>query len=361
LVPNLMPRAAARDRSVTGIGATLQHHRISVTSLNERFRVCREPDPRSARERMPTMLIHIHRPPRTALLLQLDVTLPNLALMRLAAHLRERNCDVHFKRMRSWTALQDSLFAHWDDVYASAIFEKTRPLVEELKRAYPKAIVGGTGSGSAIRLEEIGVSGLEQDYSLYPRYAFSIGFTQRGCRLRCPFCVVPWKEGKVKPAQSIQEIWRGDSWPRNLVLLDNDFFGQAGWRDRISEIAAGEFKVSFTQGINVRVIDEEIAAAVAGVQYYDHEFRTRRIYTAWDNRKDEARLFRGLDLLVKAGVKPDQIMVYMLIGYWRAKRMATGTIAGCGCASSVPGRIRCRMFGRPNWSVINAGLFGERT
>jgi hypothetical protein len=101
-----------------------------------------------------------------------------------------------------------------------------------------------------------------------------------------------------------------------VVLLDNDFFGQAGWRDRISEIVAGEFKVSFTQGINVRVIDEEIAAAVAGVQYYDHEFRTRRIYTAWDNRKDEARLFRGLDLLVKAGVRPDQIMVYMLIGYW---------------------------------------------
>ncbi len=105
------------------------------------------------------MLIHIQPLPRTALLLQLDGTLPNLALMRLAAHLRERNCDVHFKRMRTCTTLQDSLFAHWDDVYASAIFEKTRPLVEELKRVFPKAIVGGTGSGSASRLEEIGVSG----------------------------------------------------------------------------------------------------------------------------------------------------------------------------------------------------------
>ena len=48
----------------------------------------------------------------------------------------------------------------------------------------------------------------------------------------------------------------------------------------------------------------------------DDGFRARRIYTAWDNRKDEARLFRGLDLLVAAGVKPDHIMVYMLIGYW---------------------------------------------
>ena len=37
---------------------------------------------------------------------------------------------------------------------------------QELKRVFPKAIVGGTGSGSASRLEEIGVSGFEQDYSL---------------------------------------------------------------------------------------------------------------------------------------------------------------------------------------------------
>src|SRR5437867_1834301 len=49
----------------------------------------------------------------------------------------------------------------------SAIVEKTLPLVEELTRVFPKAIVGGTGSGSASRLEEIGVSGFEQDYSLY--------------------------------------------------------------------------------------------------------------------------------------------------------------------------------------------------
>src|SRR5258706_880342 len=193
------PRSCALTTSAHR--AHCRHQSQGAISRSSRAR------PRLASERMPTMLIHTQRPPRTALLLQLDGTLPNLALMRLATHLREHNCDVHFKRMRSCTTLQDSLFAHWDDVYASAIFEKTRPLVEELKRVFPKAIIGGTGSGSAIRLEAIGVSGFEQDYSLYPRYAFSIGFTHRASRLRCPFCVVPWKEGKVNPAQSIYEIW----------------------------------------------------------------------------------------------------------------------------------------------------------
>jgi hypothetical protein len=42
----------------------------------------------------------------------------------------------------------------------------------------------------------------------------------------------------------------------------------------------------------------------------------RRIYTACDNRKDESRLFDGLNALVQDGVKPGEIFFYMLIGYW---------------------------------------------
>src|SRR6266436_1647510 len=37
---------------------------------------------------------------------------------------------------------------------------------------------------------------IKPDYSLYPKFTGSLGFTQRGCRLSCKFCVVPIKEGK---------------------------------------------------------------------------------------------------------------------------------------------------------------------
>ncbi len=104
--------------------------------------------------------------------------------------------------------------------------------------------------------------------------------------------------------------------PRELLLLDNDFFGQPHWRERIAEIRDGGFKVSFNQGINARMLNDETAVAIGSVRYYDDGMKVRRIYTAWDNRKDEATLFRGLSALVAHGVKPDHIMVYMLIGYW---------------------------------------------
>jgi hypothetical protein len=247
------------------------------------------------------------------LLFQLDGKIPNIALMRIAAHHRDRGDEVS---LRHTGTPSRELWDSPDRVYASSIFEKSVAAVDRFKAEFPEGIVGGTGVDVMSSLEQLGITTEAQDYSVYPKWKQSIGFTQRGCRLKCPFCVVPKKEGKMRPVQRVSEIWRGHPWPRELILLDNDFFGQAEWRDRVSEIRDGGFKVSFTQGINARLIDEEIAAAVASVDYRDDSMVSKRIYTAWDNVKDEGRLMAGLHKLKAAGVKPDHIMVYMLVGYW---------------------------------------------
>lgn len=248
------------------------------------------------------------------LLLQLDGKLPNIALMRIAAH--HRSDEVIFQQTGNFSSLERGLFDRFDRVYASLIFTRTRPLAERLRAIYPDAIIGGTGWDVQLKLEDIGIETKEQDYSIYPRFQDSIGFTQRGCRMRCSFCVVPEKEGVVSEENTINEIWRGEPYPKNLLLLDNDFFGQPNWQKRIDEIRAGRFKVSFSQGINARMLTDKTAAAIASVRYSDDQFKRPRIYTAWDNRKDEHRLFEGLDSLVWHGIIPDHIMVYMLIGYW---------------------------------------------
>lgn len=250
------------------------------------------------------------------LLLQIDGKLPNIALMRIAAHHRALGDELELRRVPTATSIHRDLFDRYDRVYASAIFERSRPIIERVRQVYPDAIVGGTGVDLTTTLESVGISTLDQDYSIYPSFAASIGFTQRGCRLCCSFCVVPAKEGSARGERTIAEIWRGDPRPRHLHLLDNDFFGQPEWRARIAEIRDGKFRVCFSQGINARMINEEAAEAIASIDYRDDSFKVRRIYTAWDSAKDEERLFRGLELLVRAGVKPDHVMVYMLIGYW---------------------------------------------
>lgn len=260
------------------------------------------------------------------LLWHLDGKLPNLALMRLAAHHRVLGHHVELRRISNSQALDAEAWReiepwfgdpHWDRVYASAIFERTRPLVERLTALYPGAEIGGTGTWSLGRtLSDVGVpEDGTLDYASYPDFTASMGFTMRGCRYKCSFCVVPRKEGRARPHGTIAEIWRGDPWPRHLHLLDNDFFGNKLWPERIAEIRDGGFKVSFTQGINVRILGDEQAAAIASVDYRADDMETRRIYTAWDSMGDERVVFRGLQRLVDHGVKRDHIMVYMLVGY----------------------------------------------
>lgn len=250
------------------------------------------------------------------LLLHLEGKLPNIALMRIAALHRALGDLVELRHAPTVIAVEPEFGDAFDRVYASAIFERTRPVAERLLEVRSDAVIGGTGWDLRRTLEDVGITTRAQNYSTYPRFKPSIGFSQRGCRLSCSFCVAPGKEGAVRDEQTVADLWRGDGHPRQILLLDNDFFGAPGWRARVEELRAGAFKVCFSQGINARMISEEAAAAIASLDYRDDSFKVRRIYTTWDNRRDEATLFRGLDRLRTAGVKPDHVMVYMLIGYW---------------------------------------------
>jgi hypothetical protein len=249
-------------------------------------------------------------------LTQIDGKLPNLALMKLAYYHRQRGDTVHFSKHIH----RDMLEPDYDAVYGSAIFSFSGARVAQFLNEFPDAVVGGTYNTSDNRTIEqvLGLDNYERyDYSIYPRFDGSIGFTQRGCRLKCGFCVVPKKEGKPRAVNTIASIWRGEPWPRHLHLLDNDFFGQPReqWQARVEEVVAGGFKVCLNQGINTRMIDDESAAALKMMGYWDDGFTVRRLYTAWDNIGDEERFFRGVDILERHGIHPRNLMVYMLIGY----------------------------------------------
>jgi len=128
---------------------------------------------------------------------------------------------------------------------------------------------------------------------------------------------VPGKEGKPRTVATVADIWRGPPHPKHLHLLDNDFFGQPEdqWHARLAEIRAGNFKVCFNQGLNVRLMTPEAAREIATVDYRDDGFKVRRLYTAWDNLKDEDVFFRGVDTLEKAGIPPTHLVAYMLIRF----------------------------------------------
>ena len=208
-------------------------------------------------------------------LTQLDGALPNLALMKLAHYHIAKGDEVHLYR----SVERDLFEPEWDIVYGSAIFKFSQIRLMRFIRQFPNAIVGGTGTTESRTVEELIGDYEHYDYSIYPEVDYSIGFTQRGCRLKCKFCVVPNKEGKNRSAGSIWSIYRGEPHPRKLHLLDNDFFGNPDWRNRITEIREGKFKVCLSQGINTRLIDQESAEALASIDYRSSSFAEKRLYT----------------------------------------------------------------------------------
>lgn len=245
-------------------------------------------------------------------LTQIDGKLPNLALMKLSHYHKSIGDDVYFTNK-----IHKEMFEpNYDLVYGSSIFKFSEKARNLLKKDFPLAFIGGTGTDKTTTVEElIGEPEYENyDYDIYPDFKHSIGFTQRGCRLKCKFCVVPTKEGKNVNSNSIYNIWRKGT-EKKLHLLDNDFFGQPNWQNVAKEIIDGDFKICLNQGINVRLINEEACEYLSNIKYYDDQFKTRRLYTAWDNFKDEKVFFKGVDMLEKAGIPPSHLMVYMLIGF----------------------------------------------
>jgi len=243
------------------------------------------------------------------------VKIPNLALMKLSQYLQ---IDYDYVDATTIKQLPSSkLFRDYDIVFVSCIFQyKFDDILDHIKRKgwEEKTIIGGYGSPYTHKLEDlIGEKADIYDFSLYPWFEPNIGFSQRGCRGRCDFCVVPTNEGRNHSVNSLKGLLQKPT--NKLVLLDNDFFGQRNWKEKAEYILENELKISFNQGINVRLLKEEQAEYLVKINPYSYTFKQRLLNTAWDQLKDEKLFIKKLEMLLGKGYRPDCVMVYMLIGF----------------------------------------------
>jgi len=228
-----------------------------------------------------------------------DSKIPNLALMKLSAYHKAKGDKVE---------MYSPLFADtYDKIYASTIFDYS-----DKSYITDRMIVGGTGSDNNNELP-VDVENMTPDYAIY-NYPHSIGFCMRGCRFKCDFCVVPKKEGRPKSNNTIAEIWtQRDS--DFVMLLDNDFFGNPYWKERIAEIKDFDLKINISQGLNIRIISAAQAEALASIKFRSAHNKNRRVFFAWDRIEDERVIWRGIHRVVDAGIKPYEMQFYVLIGF----------------------------------------------
>lgn len=232
---------------------------------------------------------------------QLDGKIPNIALMKIATYHRAQGDEVEW-----WNG---PLFPY-DKVYASKIFKFT----EEILPAY--VIRGGTGFSGDTKLPAM-MDSLNHrgGWFLYPKYTNHLGFSERGCRLNCSFCVVPEKEGKPREDLSISDLLSNPKGEDRLTLLDDDFLGHPNFNDVAMEILDRRLKVNFSQGLNIRIITDRQAELISKMKFNNFNFKKKQLTFAWDNFKDKEIIKKGFNRCLDAGIKAYQMQFFVLIGY----------------------------------------------
>lgn len=236
------------------------------------------------------------------LLIDIDSKMPNLALMKVSAYHRREGDEV------GWA------WAKPDRVYISCIFSENLPNARGVAKFYPDADVrvGGPALGYPNYLPDEMEHSMP-DYALYPDMDYSMGFSTRGCIRNCPFCVVPEIEGRFREHAPISEFHNPDF--DKLMLFDNNFLASTRWKEKLDYIKDHDLKVSFNQGLDARLIDNEKASALAETQSYNSHFTSRKYYFAWDLIENEKSVLRGIQKMIDVGISPQRIMVYLLVGF----------------------------------------------
>lgn len=215
---------------------------------------------------------------------------PNLALMKLSAWHKAQGDSVEW-----WNPLLP-----YDRVYSSKIFTFT----PECPYLPEDAIKGGTGYGIMDELPPE-IDTMFPDYSLYPDCDYAIGFLTRGCIRKCPWCIVPKKEGQIRPYNTWREIKRPDS--RDIVFMDNNVLACEYGLEQIDDMAGKNVRVDFNQGLDARLITDDVARALSRLNWI------KFVRMSADTDAMLEVVLTAIDRLNKYGVKPWRVFVYVLV------------------------------------------------
>lgn len=220
---------------------------------------------------------------------------PNLALMKISAYHKSIGDIVE------WA---NPLFGDYDKVYKAKIFtfspDDTTPYDCEV-------IKGGTGYSLTTQLpKEIDDS--IPDYSIYPQIdkKTAYGFLTRGCPNKCKWCVVPIKEGDIRPYRDVEEI--AINGRTNLILMDNNIIACEYGLEQIEKIVKNKYRVDFNQALDARLVTEDIAKLLAQVKWLN------QIRFGCDTPKQINECEKAMALIDKYCGKPKQYLLYTMIG-----------------------------------------------
>ncbi len=255
---------------------------------------------------------------------------PPLGLLKLASYHRSYGDEIEFVRGLTEDANEPdtieitSLFTFtWKSVHKS---------IEFYHKQFPdaKIVVGGIYATLMPKNIEfrfpyarvhqglhLGAEGLLPSYDIlkwvdkWKDWNKSIVFTTRGCIRKCPFCVVPKIEGRMKePKFSVLPMIHPEH--NEVVIWDNNFLASPFAKDILIELRDGGYRADFNQGLDARLMTEEFAGLLADI-------KSPSIHMAYDWPWEGPYISKAIDFLSNAGYRKRNLIFYVLHNFYDFK------------------------------------------
>jgi hypothetical protein len=161
-----------------------------------------------------------------------------------------------------------------DKIFVSCIFDYNRYQCKEWEGI---AEIGGTGYDIKKKLPpEI------DKIKIYENR----GFTTRGCIRKCPFCIVPEKEGDIKVVGDIYDFW--DRKSKSITIMDNNILAVPNHFLKIChQLKKENLRVDFNQGLDMRLLTPILVKELNKLRYKQLRF-------SWDDNEDRTGLLKEL-------------------------------------------------------------------
>ena len=221
---------------------------------------------------------------------------PNIALCKISRYHKQQGDTVE------WAFP----FKHYDVVYMSKVFKFSPD--DMICYNADRIVRGGTGYNIESQLPDE-IDQLQPDYSIYPNIPSdtAYGFLTRGCPNRCPWCVVPRKEGRIRPYMDCDEI--AIEGRTKLVLMDNNILAAGDYAVRqLEKIIEHGYRVDFNQALDARLVTDEYARLLARIKWID-----RRIRFGCDTKRQIAECERAISMINGYGYRGEYFL-YTMIG-----------------------------------------------
>lgn len=143
------------------------------------------------------------------------------------------------------------------------------------------------------------------DYSIYSECDYAIGFLTRGCINKCSFCIVPKKEGKIRPYTKWQDVVRQDT--NKLTLMDNNILACEYGIQQLKELSETDYLIDLNQGMDITLLNDEICQILKNIKWQKY------IRFSCDKDYQLPYFEKMLELFAKHKIPKIKVFIYVLV------------------------------------------------